>query len=100
MASAAIVHAGAQGIEEGLSAPPPTEEDLSFLPPEVLAARGFVRLPTTLDAALDRFEASEIVKGWFPPHFASVYRAHKSSEMAHVASMDIAGKCAAYEDSY
>ena len=100
LALAAIVHAGVQGIEEGLSAPLPTEEDLSLLPPAELAARGFVRLPTSLDAALDRFEASEIAKGWFPAPFASVYCAHKASEIAHVADMEIAQKCAAYEDSY
>lgn len=100
LALAAIIHAGVQGIEDGLTPPPPTEEDLSLLSPEDLAARGFVRLPTSLDAALDRFDACETVKGWFPAPFASVYRAHKASEMAHVANMDIAEKCAAYEDSY
>lgn len=100
LALAAIIHAGVQGIEEGLNAPAPTEEDLSLLSPEDLAARGFVRLPTSLDAALDRFEASVTAKGWFPPPFAAVYRAHKASEMAHVADMDITEKCAAYEDSY
>ncbi|WP_424830372.1 glutamine synthetase [Ruegeria sp.] len=100
LALAAIVHAGAQGIEEGLRSPAPTEEDLSLLAPDDLAARGFIRLPTSLAAALDRFEASETAKGWFPVPFAAVYRAHKEAEMAHVAEMDITGKCAAYEDSY
>ena len=44
LALAAIVHAGAQGIEEGLAAPEPTEEDLSLLSADELAKRGFIRV--------------------------------------------------------
>ncbi|MCE8538354.1 glutamine synthetase [Ruegeria pomeroyi] len=100
LALAAIVHAGCQGIEEGLSAPEPTEEDLSLLPPEALDARGFVRLPQTLEEALERLGANATVSGWFPEPLVPVYLAHKASEIAHVAGMDTAGRCAAYEASY
>lgn len=100
LALAAIVHAGTQGIEDQLKAPAPTEEDLSLLPPETLKARGFVRLPQTLEAALDAFEADPTVTGWFPKQFADVYRAHKTAEIAHVADMDITARCVAYEDTY
>ncbi|HCQ67396.1 MAG TPA: glutamine synthetase [Rhodobacteraceae bacterium] len=100
LALAAIVHAGVQGIEDGLTAPAPTEEDLSLLSPEALAARGFIRLPTTLQAALDRFEASPVATGWFPDGFAAVYRAHKQAEIAHLDGMDTAARCAAYEAAY
>ena len=100
LALAAVVHAGCQGVEEGLPAPAPTEEDLSLLSPEELAARGFARLPETLDAALDRFAANDTVTGWFPDSFAAVYRAHKDSEIAHVADMDTAARCTAYESTY
>lgn len=100
LALAAVVHAGCQGIEEGLPAPVPTEEDLSLLSPEELAARGFIRLPETLDAALDRFVGNDTVTGWFPNSFAAVYRAHKDSEIAHVADMDTAARCRAYESTY
>lgn len=100
LALAAIVHAGAQGIEDGLKAPAPTEEDLSLLDTETLQSRGIVRLPETLEAALDAFEASATVTGWFPNDFASVYRAHKDAEIAHLADMDIAACCAAYEATY
>lgn len=97
---AAIVHAGTQGIEDGLKAPAPSEEDLSVLPAEELHARGFVRLPETLETALDAFEANHVVTSWFPNQFASVYRALKTAEMAHIAGMDIAAKCATYEETY
>ena len=95
-----MVNAGCQGIEEGLTAPTPTEEDLSLLSPEDLAARGFIRLPETLEAALDAFTGNATVTGWFPKEFAAVYRAHKESEIAHVAKMDTAAQCAAYEATY
>ena len=72
LALAAIVHAGCQGIEDGLSAPAPTEEDLSLLSQAELDARGFIRLPETLEDALSRFEANPTVRGWFPDVFAPV----------------------------
>ncbi|WP_305985589.1 glutamine synthetase family protein [Roseibium sp. MMSF_3544] len=100
LALAAIVHAGCQGVEDQLSAPVPTEEDLSLLAPEALAERGFIRLPQTLDAALERFASNPVVTGWFPERFAPVYRAHKESEIAHVANLDVAEQCAIYEKTY
>ena len=45
LALAALVHAGAAGIEAGLAAPEATAEDLSLLPAEALRARGHRRLP-------------------------------------------------------
>ncbi|MCR9111892.1 MAG: glutamine synthetase family protein [Rhodobacteraceae bacterium] len=100
LALAAIVHAGAQGIEDDLTAPAPTEEDLSLLPPADLQARGFVRLPETLEAALEAFTSEPVVTGWFPKDFAAVYRAHKEGELAHLEGLDTAARCAAYEDTY
>lgn len=100
LALAAIVHAGCQGIEDGLTAPAPTEEDLSLLSTEDLNARGFIRLPETLEAALERFGTHDTVTGWFPDGFTKVYLAHKESEIAHVAEMDTAARCAAYEAAY
>lgn len=100
LALAALVHAGIQGIEEGLKVPAPTEEDLSLLSSEVLAERGFTRLPTTLASALEKFEGNATATGWFPDGFAAIYRAHKQAEIAHVADMDTEAKCAAYEAAY
>ncbi|WP_187431510.1 Glutamine synthetase [Roseobacter fucihabitans] len=100
LALAAIVHAGAQGIEDGLSAGHPTEEDLSLLHEEALHKRGFVRLPETLEAAIDAFEQDATATSWFGDPFAAVYRAHKAAEIAHVADMDVVERCAAYEATY
>lgn len=100
LALAAVVHAGAQGIEDGLNAPAPTEENLSELAPQELAARGFVRLPETLGAALEAFEADSTVTSWFPDAFASAYRAHKDGEIGHIIDKPVPERCAAYEQSY
>ena len=100
LALAAIVHAGCQGIEEGLTAPSPTEEDLSLLSAEALAERGFIRLPETLDAALACFQSNDVVKGWFPPSFAQTYCAHKASEIDAVRDLDVMDQCKRYEASY
>jgi glutamine synthetase len=97
---AAIVHAGAQGIEEGLPAPPATEEDLSQLDAAALSARGFARLPQTLEAALDRFRANAVVTGWFPDGFADVYVLHKRGERAFLGDRSQAEICALYEQAY
>lgn len=100
LALAAIVHAGVQGIEEGLPPPPASEEDLSLLDAATLADRGYLRLPETLGAALDRLEASETVAGWFPEGFLPVYLAHKRFEAAHVAGMAPAEVHALYGSVY
>jgi len=100
LALAAIVHAGTQGIEEGLAAPQPTEEDLSMLSAAELKARGFIRLPQSLEVALQRLAESEVASGWFPKTFVPVYRAHKASEIEHLANMDTEAKCAEYEKTY
>ncbi len=100
LALAAILHAGAQGIEDSLPTPSVTEEDLAVLPVYELEERGFVRLPETLEQALLRFENNKTVCGWFPDEFAAVYIAHKRGELAYLHDKDAAARCAAYEDVY
>mgnify|MGYP000162111162 CR=1 FL=1 len=100
LALAAIVHAGCQGIEEGLTAPAPTEEDLSQLSVDALKTRGFKRLPETLESALERLGSSETVASWFPKQFIPVYHAHKMSEVSSLADVEDAARCAAYESTY
>ena len=97
---AAIVHAGVQGIEEGLGTPDATTEDLSLLEPEALAARGYVRLPQSLPEALERFASNPTVTGWFPDGFADVYVKHKNGEMAFLKGKETAEVCGLYEQVY
>lgn len=100
LALAALVHAGAQGIEDALPAPEATTEDLALLPPEALASRGLARLPQSLAEALDRFEADDRVRGWFPSGFAEVYLAHKRGELAVVEALSEDDRFAAYAAVY
>ena len=100
LALAAIVHAGVQGIEEGLTAPEPTEEDLSLLTEDELSSRGFIRLPLTLESALERLNDTKIAASWFPETFTEVYSAHKASEIEHLKDMDTDSKCLAYQRTY
>ncbi|MCR9136622.1 MAG: glutamine synthetase family protein [Alphaproteobacteria bacterium] len=100
LALAAIVHAGVQGIEEGLACPEATHEDLSLLPEQELEARGFLRLPQTLESALDRFADDDTVTGWFPDGFAQIYRLHKLGEIEFLKDKTEIDTCAAYEAAY
>ena len=100
LALAAIVHAGAQGIEEGLDCPDVTEEDLSLLSPNDLADRGLIRLPQSLESALANFEKDKIVTGWFPQDFATIYVKHKQGEIAYLADSTEAEIYDAYEAVY
>lgn len=97
---AGIVHAGCQGIEDGLAPPPSADIDLSTLSHEELSRRGYVRLPQSLEAALTAFERDETVRGWFPGEFAEVYLSHKRGELQHVNRMDEADRYAAYARAY
>lgn len=100
LALAAVVHAGAQGLEEGLSPPPVTQEDLSLLSLQELEAKGYVRLPESLPDALTRFENHQTVRGWFPDEFSRVYLAHKQGELDYLGTMSEEDRCAAYARVY
>lgn len=100
LALAAIVHAGVQGIEEGLVPPDASSEDLSILPADELRRRGIVRLPQTLEAALQAFGSNAVATGWFPDGFAEVYLKHKRREIEHIAGRSEQEVHAAYEAAY
>ena len=100
LALAAVVNAGVQGIVEGLPAPYATQEDLSLLSAAELSERGFVRLPTTLEEALERFSANATVGSWFPQGFAELYANHKKGEIAHLSGKNQSEICAAYGEVY
>ncbi|MCP4317826.1 MAG: glutamine synthetase [Hyphomicrobiales bacterium] len=100
LALAAIVHAGVQGIEDQLVCPDATEQDLTLLNDDALAAKKIVRLPLTLASALDTFAGDATVKGWFPPAFAGIYAAHKHGEIGYLENKSEAEICEAYEAVY
>lgn len=97
---AAIVHAGAQGIEEDLPIPPVSEEDLSQLTERELDERGYVRNPQTLEEALQRMKTNETVGSWFPDEFLPIYASHKEYELTLLEGKSIEEQCAAYAQTY
>ena len=97
---AAIVHAGVQGIEDGLPTPVATAEDLSLLAPEALGERGLRRLPASLEDALALFADDPVITGWFPDGFADIYVKHKHGELGYLADKAESEIYAAYEETY
>jgi len=100
LALAALVHAGAQGIQEQLPPPPASEDDLSLLTAQELQARGYRRLPQTLDEALTCLEQSDLAPQWFGQELVSVYLAHKRAEIDHVKAMTLEQQCELYGQAY
>ena len=80
-----IVRAGLQGILDRLPMPEPTTEDPGGMPSDTLAARGIVRLPLTLSAALAALEADTVALGWMPPSLSQAYLMHKRGELSLTA---------------
>jgi len=100
MVVGAILRAGLEGIRARLPLPAPVECDPSALSPEAMQAMGIVALPSSLDEALDRLEASEVVKGWMSPVFLSSYIAVRRKEIAMMADLTPDEICARYLDAY
>ena len=78
----------------------PTEEDLSILSEAELSNRGYQRLPTSLELALERLEGDEIVCSWFDEPFIDVYLKHKRGELDFLKDKSPEEICAAYEEVY
>jgi len=97
---AAIVLAGIDGIRNRLEPSAPTQEDLSVLSEQELSARGYHRLPTTLEMALERLEKDEAVCSWFDEPFIEVYLKHKRGELEYLAGKSPDEICTAYEAVY
>ena len=80
--------------------PEVTREDLSLLDGPAITARGLVRLPATLEAALACFSRDHTVMGWFAEPFQDVYLAHKAAEMQYVRDMSETEIYSLYEVVY
>jgi glutamine synthetase len=84
----AVLAAGLDGIERGLRLPPPTEEDPSSLPPDVMATRGIERLPASLAAAAERFAASDVLRAAMRDFLFETFLATRRSEAERNAGVD------------
>jgi glutamine synthetase len=100
LALAAIVRAGLEGLKQELPAPPVVSGDPSAMNEEERRAKGLIRLPENLPAALAAFEADTTVASWFAPIFIETFFGVKAAEMQALAGLDEAAICERYRDVY
>ncbi len=100
LALAAIVHAGVQGIEEGLAVPEATQEDLSLLSAEAPLPPAATSACHRHSKRPQRFKGNADSVQWFPEGFADVYVKHKEGEIAYLADKTQTEICAAYDSVY
>lgn len=100
MALGAIVHAGLEGLRQGLTLPAPFASGFGAASAEEKAAAGWRHLPQGLGEALELMAASPAVLGWLGPELAQAYLRLRRSEIAHVAGEDEATICARYAAAY
>lgn len=80
LAFAVILTAGLDGIERGLKAPDPVEEDVYLLDNQRLAELGIASLPGTLEEALDELEKDEVIKAALGDHTYEAFMRAKRAE--------------------
>lgn len=100
LALAAIVRAGLDGITHKLPVPPLVSDDPTLMSDGERDALGLVRLPETLDAALDVLLDSTTVTSWFTPVFIETFVGVKRAEIAKLASQDKTAICELYRTLY
>ena len=80
LAFAAMLRAGLDGIEKGMQAPEPVNEDVYHFEPEELDARGIAQLPGTLGEALGELAADEVLLDALGEHITASYMRAKRAE--------------------
>jgi glutamine synthetase len=81
LALAALLAAGAAGLDEGSKLPDPIEVDPAALSESDLAARGIARLPQSLKASLDAFTADKALTRAFGQALVNSLTAVRESEI-------------------
>jgi glutamine synthetase len=89
----AIVHAGLDGLRRTLPLP-------NAGPVGEASPPGALRLPASLEAALDTLERTPVAGDWFGAEFLAVYLLFKRSEISAVAGLSEAEVCSRYVDVY
>jgi glutamine synthetase len=80
LAFAVIAAAGLDGIEKGLQAPAPVDEDIFHMTEERRTELGIENLPSSLGAAIEEFENGSIGRKTLGDHVFSEYVAMKKAE--------------------
>jgi glutamine synthetase len=96
----AILAAGLHGLDRGLPMPPVTESAPQDMGEAERARLGIERLPQSLGAALDRFEADSDLTEAFGAELKAAYLAHKRFEAGVMEALDPAAQCERYRLAY
>jgi glutamine synthetase len=80
LAFAALIHAGLDGIDQGLEAPDPIRENIYEFDEEMRKERGITTLPSNLGEALDALEADEVVQSALGSHVTEKFIEAKTHE--------------------
>ncbi|MDI3317534.1 MAG: glutamine synthetase family protein [Bacillota bacterium] len=96
LALGAIVAAGLDGIERGLDPGEPVLVDPDSLDEEERRARGILRLPASLEEALDRLAADTLLREALGPQLYAAFDAVKRSEAAALAGAPEGEDCRRY----
>lgn len=97
---AALIHAGCQGLDEGLDELRLLPGDPNAMSGDDLAAMGVVRLPTSLPEALDAFGDDGVARRWFDPLLIETYLEMKHTELTELADLSDAARIARYRAVY
>ena len=97
---AVLVHAGLEGLREGLPTPPLIERDPSDLTDAEREALDVRWLPRSLEEALAAAEADDEVRGWFSDALWQAYGSLKRHELAAVAEQSPDAVIRSYLDAY
>ncbi|MDE0112363.1 MAG: glutamine synthetase, partial [Albidovulum sp.] len=84
-----IVHAGLDGIENGIDLPAFVERDPADLAPDELTGLGIKELPQSLKQALTELEANEVFRNSASPLFWECYFDMKETERNYVERHDL-----------
>ena len=97
MVLGALVRAGLAGLDAKLPEP---EDNRGDHDEATWAKKGIVRLPTSLDAALEALTADPVVSGWFSERFLEAYLSHKRTESEIMRELTLEEQCARYAAVY
>ena len=100
LALAAILVAGADGLSRGLPCPPSVEIDPSSLSEGELENRGIVRLPQSLEEALDCLEGDSLLMEAFDSDLMRCYLTMKRNEVSKFSELEEAEVIARHVDAY
>jgi len=96
----ALVRAGLEGIRQQLPPPEARAVDPETMGEGERSQAGIVRLPRSLEEALDALASDTSAKAWFPEALLDVYMRHKRAEIGIMAELDPDERCRLYSHAY